>query len=127
MKVRRTDCCVLAPASVDSANANSNESIFTNKGTKLYVAVVSLSAEDNQKLSKLLSTVFKMDIKRCVEIRKLTTSQGEDYGTWYLLDNDYIKSHYKLIAIDLSGQKGLDFDPTETHQIQFIGQLNNRY
>ena len=127
MKVRRTDCCVLAPASVDSANANSNESIFTNKGTKLYVAVVSLSAEDNQKLSKLLSTVFKMDIKRCVEIRKLTTSQGEDYGTWYLLDNDYIKSHYRLIAIDLSGQKGLDFDPKETHQIQFIGQLNNRY
>ena len=127
MKVRRTDCCVLAPASVDSANANSNESIFTNKGTKLYVAVVSLSAEDNQKLSKLLSTVFKMDIKRCVEIRKLTTSQGEDYGTWYLLDNDYIKSHYRLIAIDLSGQKRLDFDPKETHQIQFIGQLNNRY
>ena len=68
-----------------------------------------------------------MGIKRCVEIRKLTTSQGEDYGTWYLLDNDYIKSHYRLIAIDLIGQKGLDFDPKETHQIQFIGQLNNRY
>ena len=41
------------------------------------------------------------DIKQYEEIRKLTTGQGEDYTTEYLLDNDFIKSHYKLIAVGL--------------------------
>ena len=31
------------------------------------------------------------DVKRYEEIRKLTTGQGEDYMTGYLLDYDYIK------------------------------------
>ena len=31
------------------------------------------------------------DIKRYEEIRKLTTGQGEEYTTGYLLDCDYIK------------------------------------
>ena len=34
-----------------------------------------------------------------------TTGQGEDYITGCLLDYDYMKNHYKLIAIDLSTQK----------------------
>ena len=37
---------------------NSNNIIFTNKDTKLYVPVVTLSAKDYQKLSKLLSKGF---------------------------------------------------------------------
>ena len=45
------------------------------------------------------------DIKRYENIRKLTTGQGEDYTTQSLLDHDYIKNHYKLIAVDLSRQK----------------------
>ena len=39
------------------------------------------------------------NIKRYEEIRKLTTGQGEDYTTECLLDYDYIKSHYRLIAV----------------------------
>ena len=63
------------------------------------------------------------DIKRFEEIRKLTTGQGEDYTTGCLLDYDYVKSHYKLIAVDLSRQKELDVDPKAIQQTELIGQL----
>ena len=46
------------------------------------------------------------DIKRYEEIRKLTTGEDGDYTTGCLLDYDYIKNHYRLIAIDLNQQKG---------------------
>ena len=62
------------------------------------------------------------DIKRYKEIRKLTTGQGEDYTTGCLLDYDYIKNHYRLIAVDLSRQKELDADPKAIQQIKFVGQ-----
>ena len=42
------------------------------------------------------------DMKWYEEIRKLTTGQGEDYTNGCLLDYDYIKNHYRLIAVDLS-------------------------
>ena len=45
------------------------------------------------------------DIKQYEEIRKLTTGQGEDYTTGCLLDYNYIKNHYKSIAIDLRRKK----------------------
>ena len=51
------------------------------------------------------------DLKQYEEIRKLTTGQGEDYTTGCLLDYDYTKNHYRLIAAGLSGQKELDADP----------------
>ena len=51
------------------------------------------------------------DIKRCEEVTKLTTAQGEDYTTVCLLDYNYIKNNYRLIAVDLSRQKELDADP----------------
>ena len=51
------------------------------------------------------------DIKRSEKIRKPTTGQGEDYTTGCLLDNEYIKNHYKLIAVDLSRQEELDTYP----------------
>ena len=51
------------------------------------------------------------DIKPYQEIRKLTTGQGEDYTTGYLLNYEYIKNHYRFITVDLSRQKELDADP----------------
>ena len=65
------------------------------------------------------------DAKRCKKIRKLTTGQGEDCPTGCLLDYDYIKSHYRLIAVDLCGQKELDDDPRSSQQIELVGQLKN--
>ena len=63
------------------------------------------------------------DIKRYKEIRDLTTGQGEDYINVCLLDYDYIKGHYRLIAVDLSGQKELDADSKAIQQIEFVGKL----
>ena len=37
--------------------------------------------------------------------------KGEDYTTGSLLDYDYFKKNYKLVAVDLSKQKELDVDP----------------
>ena len=38
-------------------------------------------------------------------MKKLTTEQGEDYTTGCLLNYDYIKNQYRLIAGDLRRQK----------------------
>ena len=45
------------------------------------------------------------DIKQYEEIRKLLTGQRKDYTTGCLLGYDYIKNHYRLIALDFSRQK----------------------
>ena len=44
------------------------------------------------------------------EIRKFTTVQGGVCATWCVLDYDYIKNHYRLIAVDLGRHKALDVD-----------------
>ena len=42
-----------------------------------------------------------------------------------MFDYDYIKNHYRLIAVVLSRQKELDTDPKTIKQIEFVGQLKN--
>ena len=42
-----------------------------------------------------------------------------------MLDYEYIKNHYRLIAVDLSIKKELDADPQAIQQIVFVGQLRN--
>ena len=44
-------------------------------------------------------------------IRKIATSQGDDYTTGCLLDYPYFTDTYKMIAVDLSKQQALDADP----------------
>ena len=36
-----------------------------------------------------------------------------------MLDYNYFKKHYKLVAVDLSKQKELDADPRATQQTEF--------
>ena len=43
-------------------NDKGNNIIFTIKDTKLYVPIVTLSARDNEKLSKLLSKGFERSV-----------------------------------------------------------------
>ena len=40
----------------------------------------------------------------------MSTGQGDDYTTCYLLDYSYFRKNYRLIAADLSKQKALDAD-----------------
>ena len=49
-------------------------------------------------------------------------SKNNDYTTGNLLDYEYFKDHYKLIAIDLSKQSQLE-NPDLKQQINFIGRL----
>ena len=44
-------------------------------------------------------------IKKYDEIRKTATGQGCDYTTGCLLNYQYFKDHYQLIATDLSKRK----------------------
>ena len=46
----KTKSIVLSATGADNTNANPNDIIFPIKNTKLYVPVVNLSANDNQKL-----------------------------------------------------------------------------
>ena len=63
-------------------------------------------------------------IKKFDEIRKVATGKSDDYTTACLLDYQYFKDHYQLIAVDLSKQKELDAEPRAIQQIDFYGMLN---
>ena len=52
----------------------------------------------------------------------MTTGQGENYTTEWLLDYEYFRNHYKLIAIDLSRQKKFDAGTKAIQQIEFVKQ-----
>ena len=65
-------------------------------------------------------------IRKCDEIRKIATGKGDDYTTGCLLDYQYFKDNYQLIAVNLSKQKELDADSRGTQQIEFYGILTTR-
>ena len=50
-------------------------------------------------------------------------SKDNEYTTGNLLDHDYFKKYYKLIAIDLSKQQVLQENEDLIQQINFIGRL----
>ena len=50
-------------------------------------------------------------------------SRNNEYTTDNLLDYDYFKKYYKLIAIDLSKQQELEENEDLIQQINFIGRL----
>ena len=56
-------------------------------------------------------------IKQYNDIRKTATGQGKDYTKGCLLDYQYFKDHYNLIAVDLSKQKELEADSRVIQQI----------
>ena len=57
-------------------------------------------------------------------VRKIATSQVDDYTTGFLLDYIYFKNYYKLIVVDLSSQQALDADPKAIQQINFTVSLD---
>ena len=50
-------------------------------------------------------------------------SRNNEYTTGNLLEYDYFKKYYKLIAIDLSKQQVLQENKDLIQQINFIGRL----
>ena len=62
---------------------------------------------------------IQSDIEKYRELKKVMIGKGEDFTTGSLLDYNYFKKHYKLVAVDLSKQKELDADPRAIQQIEF--------
>ena len=59
----------------------------------------------------------KNDIRTLDNIQKVLTGQGDDYGTGCLLDYNYFREPYKIIAIDLSKQEERDSDAKVVQQL----------
>ena len=57
-------------------------------------------------------------------IREIATDKGDDYTTGCLLDYQYLRDNYKMIAVDLSRQQALDADPGAIQQIKFTANLD---
>ena len=62
---------------------------------------------------------IESNIEKYRELKKVMIGKGEDYTTGSLLDYDYFKKHYKLVAVNLSKQKEFDADPRAIQQIEF--------
>ena len=62
---------------------------------------------------------IEIDVEKYRELKRVMIGKGEDYTTGSLLDYDYFKKHYKLVAVDLSKQKELDADRRYITQIEF--------
>ena len=63
-------------------------------------------------------------IKQYDEVKKVSTGQGDDYTTGYLLGFAYLKKNYRLIAADLSKQKALDSNSRAIQQIIFTNKAS---
>ena len=95
---------------------------------KLYVPAVITSSnamvkDYNVIIDKL--AFFDLPIKTEEEAYEkiIDISRNNEYTTGNLLDYDYFKKHYKLIAIDLSKQQVLQENEDLIQQINFIGKL----
>ena len=68
---------------------------------------------------------FDLPIKTEEEVYEkiIDISRNNEYTTGNLLDYDYFKKYYKLIAIDLSKQQVLQENEDLIQQINFIGRL----
>ena len=101
--------------------------VYKNKGdnAKRYHLPKDIIKISNAIISgkNLYDQAIDSGLKWYKEIKKLITWQEEDYTSGYLSDYDYIKNHYRLIAVDLSRQKELDTDPKTNHQIEFVRHL----
>ena len=103
---------------------NTNNRVLRNTNTKYFLPRVNITI-----FNVLLDARNFYDqpvndvMKQYDEARKTATEQGDDYTRACLLDYQYFKDHYQLIAVDLSKQKELDADSKAIQQIQFYGML----
>ena len=102
---------------------NTNNRVLRNSHTKYFLPRVNITNYNvlidgrnfyDQPINDL--------VKQYDEIRKTATGQGDDYTTGCLLDYQYFKDYYNLIAGDLSKQKELDTDWRANQQTEFYGK-----
>ena len=126
----------------EAINNNLNiliDPIFTN-ANRLFVLAYGQVNNDRQSFSQLYLprvmikdynviidklAFFDLPIKNEEEAYEkiIDISRSNEYTTGNLLDYDYFKKYYKLIAIDLSKQQVLQENEDLIQQINFIGRL----
>ena len=74
-------------------------------------------------IDKLAFFDFPIKTKEEAYEKIIDISRNNEYTTGNLLDYDYFKKYYKLIAIDLSKQQVLQENEDLIQQINFIGRL----
>ena len=74
-------------------------------------------------IDKLAFYVLPMKTEEEAYEKIIDISRNNEYTTGNLLDYDYFKKYYKLIAIDLSKQQALKENEDLIQQINFIGRL----
>ena len=105
---------VAACAANDEAGIKNNKKLFLPRGEiKNHNVLIDGRNFYDQTINDL--------IKQYDEVREVSTGHGDDYTTGSLLDYAYFKDNYKLIAVDLSKQKGLDADLRATQPIVLQG------
>ena len=90
LKLKLTKYCVLSADGNDNVNHNNwSNIIFTVKYTKLYVPLVTLSARDNQKISKTLSKGFARSAYwNEYKIKSETKNTTNEYR--YFLESNFV-------------------------------------
>ena len=74
-------------------------------------------------IDKLAFSDLPIKIEEEAYEKIIDVSRNKEYTAGNLLDYDYFKKHYKLIAIDLSKQQGLQENENLIQKINFIGKL----
>ena len=116
LSLKWTENCILTTA------ANANKAIFKITDAKLYVPIVTLSAEDNAKLSKLLSKGFQRSvyckkykvIKNIVEI----AANNEEQPIRELLDSSW-QGVKRLFVLAYNNKAGNDQVSVDSYKKYF--------
>ena len=103
----------------NNPNNNTNNRVWRNSHRKYFLPRVNIIIYN----VRIDGWNFYDQVKQYDEIRKTAAGQRDNYTTECLLDYQYFKDHYNLIAVDLSKQKELDADSRAVKQIQFYGML----
>ena len=90
----------------NTPNNNTNNRVWRNSHRKYFLPRVNIIIYN----VRIDGWNFYDQVKQYDEIRKTATVQRDNYTTEFLLDYQYLKDHYNLIAVDLSKQKELDAD-----------------
>ena len=105
--------------------------LFFNEYAGVYISLYIESFENNAQRTRHRAYFLpKVEIKGCNFMAdgkkhlKYASWSKDDYTKDYLLDYPYFIEHYKIIAIDLRKQEGLDVDSKEIQPIIFTGNLD---
>ena len=74
---------------------------------------------------KLFDHLVRNDLITYDSIRKIVTGKGGNFTTFCILDYNYFKHYYKMIAMHLNKQQALDANPKAVQKANFTGNLEN--